>query len=141
MAGSSSGFSLPEYLYNVSMSVGIAESCNSLYSPRSHLLSPPIMFKVVSLTEDIVASMFQSKSMIIPVGTLICRLNVHMSPHLWGGCDKDIRRHPCNRSFAKMSEPSNYAVDIREILTICFAYIGIPVVAIWPEQCPAMQEI
>jgi len=57
------------------------------------------VFLVVGLGEDVVTMIFNPESLIVPIGALIPRLDVDMSPYLSRGCDQDVWSYTRYGSF------------------------------------------
>lgn len=67
--------------------------------PRSHLLPPSLVLRVIRLAEDIIPPILDPRSSVVPVGAFVARLVVHLHPHFGRRRDQYSRRDTGDRSW------------------------------------------
>lgn len=70
--------------------------------PWSHLLPPFLVFRVISLTEDVVLPILDSCGSGVPIGALVARLVVYVHPDFGRGRDQHSRRNTGDRTYIEL---------------------------------------
>jgi hypothetical protein len=78
---------------------GVGEEEKAAIIPRSHLLPPSLVFRVIRLTEDIVPPVLNSRGFVVPIGAFVARLIVYVHPNFGRGRDQHSRRDTCDRTW------------------------------------------
>ena len=83
----------------------LLSACGELFRGSTyawcHLLPTLGMLLVVCLREDVVASVFDTGSMIVPIRSLVARVIVHMRPYFRRRCNKHTRGNSGNRPWVE----------------------------------------
>lgn len=77
--------------------------------PWSHLLPPFRMFRVISLTEDVVPPVLDSCGLVVPIGALVARLVVYVHPNLGRRCDQHLGCDTGDRTWLKSNMLASYS--------------------------------
>lgn len=85
------------------------EMRGSYHTPWSHLLPPFRMFRVISLTEDIVPPVLDSCGLVVPIGALVARLVVYVHPNFGRRCDQHLGCDTGDRTWLKSNMLASYS--------------------------------